>query len=162
MSFLADAKQKLKDKLNPKRDDSQTVAVPSTQSEDFCAELFDGTMDFSKIEGEQFIVAVNTGDRNRQKLLASTIRGPFDFYEMVEAVGCMWEREQHHAKVFILTKDFGVAPAFLDEGTIDYLEARWEDIVATGILEAAIAQDDDGEDKEVIQAGVIGVTDEDD
>ena len=44
---------------------------------------------------------------------------------MVEAVGAMWEREQHHAKVFLLTKSFEEAPAFLDEGTIDYLEANW-------------------------------------
>lgn len=159
MSFLADAKQKLKDKMNPKKDDSQTVAQPLTQSKDFCAELFDGTMDFSNIIDEQFIVAVNTGDRNRQKLLASTIRGPFDFYEMTEAVGAMWEREQHHAKVYILTKDFGTAPTFLDEGTIDYLEANWQDIVATGILEQAIADDYEGE---VIQPGLIGVKDDED
>lgn len=160
MSFLADAKQKLKDRLSPKKDDSQTVAKPVTQDEDFCAELYGGTMNFSKIEGEQFIVAVNTGDRNRQKLLASTIRGPFDFYEMVEAVGAMWEREQHHAKVFVLTKDFGKAPSFLDEGTIDYLEANWQDIVAQGILEAELIGYDD--DEEVVEAGVIGVNDEDD
>ena len=160
MSFLADAKQKLKDKMNPKKDDSKTVATPMTQSEDFCAELFDGTMDFSKIVDEQFIVAVNTGDRNRQKLLASTIRGPFDFYEMVEAVGAMWEREQHHAKVYILTRDFDKAPVFLDEGTIDYLEANWVDIVSTGILEAAIA--DDYEEKEVIEPDLIGVKDDED
>lgn len=155
MSFLTDAKQKLKDKLAPKSDDSQTIAKPITQGEDFCAELYGGSMNFSKLEGEQFIVAVNTGDRNKQKLLASTIRGPFDFYEMVESVGAMWEREQHHAKVFVLTKSFEEAPSFLDEGTIDYLEANWQDIVANGILEAMLTEDD--EDGEVIEAGTIGV-----
>jgi len=159
MSFLADAKQKLKDKLNPKKDDSQTVAKPITQEGDFCAELHGGAMNFSKIESEQFIVAVNTGDRNKQKLLASTIRGPFDFYEMVEAVGVMWEREQHHAKVFVLTKDFNEAPSFLDEGTIDYLEANWEDMVAQGILEAELIG---YEDEDAIEAGTIGVNEEDD
>lgn len=159
MSFLADAKQKLKDKFNPKKDDSQTIAKPVTQDDDFCAELYGGSMNFSKIQGEQFIVAVNTGDRNRQKLLASTIRGPFDFYEMVEAVGAMWEREQHHAKVYILTKDFDKAPSFLDEGTIDYLEANWQDIVAQGILETELIGYDD---EETIDAGVIGVSEDDD
>lgn len=159
MSFIADAKQKLKDKMNPKKDDSQTVAKPITQDEDFCAELHGGTMNFSKIEKEQFIVAVNTGDRNKQKLLASTIRGPFDFYEMVEAVGCMWEREQHHAKVFLLTKSFAEAPSFLDAGTIDYLEANWEDIVANGILEQELIG---YSDEDEIDAGTIGVNNEDD
>jgi len=159
MSFLADAKQKMKDKLSPKKDDSQLIAKPITQSEDFCAELHGGSMDFSKLENESFIVAVNTGDRNKQKLLASTIRGPFDFYEMVESVGAMWEREQHHAKVFLLTKSFEEAPSFLDEGTIDYLEANWQDIVATGILEASLVEDDD--ELETIEAGLIGVNEED-
>jgi len=159
MSFLADAKQKMKDRLSPKKDDSQTIAKPVTQDEDFCAELFGGSMNFSKLESKEFIVAVSTGDRNKQKLLASTIRGPFDFYEMVEAVGAMWEREQHHAKVFLLTKSFEEAPAFLDEGTIDYLEANWQDIVATGILEASLMEDE--EEREVIEPGVIGVNEED-
>ncbi len=157
MSFLADAKQKMKDKLSPKKDDSQIVAKPVTQEEDFCAELYGGSMNFSKLYDEKFIVAVNTGDRNKQKLLASTIRGPFDFYEMTEAVGAMWQREQHHAKVYLLTQDFEEAPAFLDEGTIDYLEANWQDIVATGVLEAALAQDD-----EAIPAGIIGTDPEND
>lgn len=159
MSFIESAKQKLKDKLNPKKDDSQTIAKPVTQDEDFCAELYGGSMNFSKLEGEQFIVAVSTGDRNKQKLLASTIRGPFDFYEMVEAVGAMWEREQHHAKVFLLTKNFEEAPSFLDEGTIDYLEANWQDMVANGILEAMLTEDDEGE---TIEAGIVGVTEDDD
>lgn len=160
MSFLADAKQKLKDKISPKRDDSQTLAKPVTQDKEFCAELYGGAMDFSKLQNEQFIVAVNTGDRNKQKLLASTIRGPFDFYEMVEAVGAMWEREQHHAKVYLLTKDFTKAPGFLDEGTIDYLEANWVDIVSTGILEQDLIGYSD--DEEVVDAGVLSATNEED
>ena len=158
MSFIPDVLQKAKDKLNPKKDDSMTVAKPLTQSEDFCAELMEGTMDFSKIEGGTFLVAVNTGDRNKPPLLASTMRGPFEFFEMVEAVGCMWEREQHHAMVYVLTKDFNKSSSFLDEGTIDYIEANWEDMVATGILEAAIMQDDGP----VIPAGLIVADSEDD
>jgi hypothetical protein len=150
MSFIPDSTQSHKDKVSPKKDDSLTVAKPLTQSEDFCAELMEGTMDFSKIINEKFIVAVNTGSRNKPNILASTMRGPFDFYEMVETVGCMWEREQHHAMVYALTKDFNKSSAFLDEGTVDYIEANWEDIVATGILEAALS--DDGP---VIPAGLI-------
>lgn len=150
MSFIPDGSQSKLDKASPKSDDTLTVAKPLTQSEDFCAELMQGTMDFSKIQDGQFIVAVNTGPRNKPTILASTMRGPFDFYEMVESVGCMWEREQHHAMVYVLTKDFNKSSSFLDEGTIDYIEAKWEDIVASGILEAALM--DDGP---VIPAGLI-------
>ena len=150
MSFIPDAVQKNIDRVSPKSDDTQTVAKPITQSEDFCAELVGGTMDFSKLQDKLFIVAVNTGSRNKPALLASTMRGPFDFYEMVESVGCMWEREQHHAKVYVLTKDFNKSSSFLDEGTIDYIESKWEDIISSGILEAAIM--DDGP---VIPAGTI-------
>lgn len=156
MSFIPDSLQKQKDKSEPKQDDTLTVAQPIelskpiTQSEDFCAELMQGTMDFSSIMDKQFIVAVNTGARNKPSILASTMRGVFDFYEMVEAVGCMWEREQHHAMVYVLTKDFKKSSSFLDEGTVDYIEAKWEDIVASGILEAALM--DDGP---VIPAGLI-------
>lgn len=144
---------------NSKKDDSLTVAKPLTQSEDFCAELMEGTMDFSGIMDKNFLVAVNTGSRNKPLLLASTMRGPFDFYEMVEAVGCMWEREQHHAKVYVLTKSYDESSQFLDEGTIDYIEANWEDIVATGILEAALMDD---EDVPLIPAGLITADPEDD
>lgn len=159
MSFIPDALQKAKDKLTGKKDQSLTTATPLTQSEDFCAELMEGTMDFSKIQDKLFLVAVNTGPRNKPLLLASTMRGPFDFYEMVETVGCMWEREQHHAKAYVLSKDFDKASSFLDEGTIDYIEANWEEMVATGILEAAIAGDYDGP---VIPAGLIESSSEDD
>jgi hypothetical protein len=150
MSFFPDAEQKKKDK---KADPSQTsqVATPFTQDPDYCAELDGRAMDFSSIQNKQFIVAVHTGDRNKAKLLASTIHGPYDFYEMVEAVGWMYAKEQHHAKVFTLEKDATKAPMFLDEGTIDYIEANWQDMLTTGLLEEALL----GNGEEVIPAGAI-------
>ena len=161
MSFIPTGNQKREDKTNPKKDDTQTVAKPITQSEDFCAELVEGTMDFTGLEGETFLVAVNTGSRSKPPILASTMRGPFEFYDMVEAVGCMWEREQHHAMVYVLTTDFDKSSNFLDEGTIDYIEARWEDIVTTGIFEAALADDYD-DNGIIIPAGLIAANPEDD
>jgi len=160
MSFIPSGEQKRQDKANPKKDNALSVAKPITQSEDFCAELLDGAIDFSKIENEQFLVAVNTDSRNKPPLLASTMRGPFDFFEMVEAVGCMWEREQHHAMVYILTTDFDKSSSFLDEGTVDYIEAYYEDIISSGILEAAIA--DNYDDDQVFPVGLIGADPEED
>lgn len=164
MSFVPDSNQKAEDRANPKSDDSMTVAKPLsakpiTQDEDFCAELMDGTMDFSDIENGTFLVAVNTDDRNKPPLLASTMRGPFEFYEMVEAIGCMWEREQHHAMVYVLTRDFDKSSQFLDMGTIDFIEANWEEMVANGILEAALWDD---EEELLIPVGLIDSDPEDD
>jgi len=163
MSFIPDTLQKAKDKLNPKKDDSQTAAksltLPITQHEDFCAELVEGTMDFSHLHDKEFVVAVNTGPRNKPMLLASTMRGTFDFFEMLESVGSMWENEQHHAMVYVLTKDFKKSSNFLDEGTIDWIEANWADMIATGIFEAALLNDDSGV---VIPAGLITANEEDD
>ena len=150
MSFIPSAEQKKKDK---QADPSQTSqqAVPVTQDPGYCAELDGRTMDFSSLMGKQFIVAVHTGDRNKCKLLASTIRGPYDFYEMVEAAGYMYAKEQHHAKVIVLERDATKPTTFLDEGTIDYIEANWQDILTTGLLEDALLLDDE----DTIQAGSI-------
>ena len=83
--------------------------TPITQSDKFIAELHNGEMDLSKLYDKLFIVAVSTGDRNRCKLLASTIKGPFDFCQMAERVGQMWEKEKHHPKVVIITQEEEVA-----------------------------------------------------
>jgi hypothetical protein len=151
MSFIPSAEQKRLDKKKAK-ETPNTSAVPVTQDPDYCADLDGRRMNFDYLKDKKFIVAVNTGSRNKAKLLASTIRGPFEFYEMIEAVGCMYQREQHHAKVYTLEKSFDKPVMFLDEGTIDYIEANWEDIVTTGILESSIFDDD----IEEISAGLVG------
>jgi hypothetical protein len=159
MSFQVSNEQKQKDKAAAKADpvNNTASALPITQDEDFCAELVEGTMDFSKIMDKQFIVAVNTGGRNEPKLLASTIRGPYNFYDMVNMVGLMWENHQHHAKVYTLETDPTTPTVFLDAGTIDYIEANYEDIAFYGALEEELC-DDDGP---TIEAGVIGASEDD-
>ena len=154
MSFVPSAEQKKQDKKAAKST-TQQAAVPVTQDPEYCAELDGRSMDFTSLLDKVFVVGVHTGDRNKPKLLASTMHGPYDFYEMVEAAGCMYAREQHHAKVFILDKDATKAARFLDEGTIDYIEANWQEIITTGLLEEALLKDD----KDTISAGVIESTD---
>ena len=153
MSFIPSSEVKANDKKNKKAD---TSAAPTssvvTQDPDYCAELDGRKIDFGNLVEKTFLVAVNTGDRNKPKLLASTMRGPFDFYEMVEAVGSMYQREQHHAKVYVLERSFDKGIAFLDEGTVDYMEANWQDIVTTGILEQELFGDE-----EVIPAGTFNL-----
>lgn len=112
--------------------------TPITQSDDFIADFHENEMDMSGLVDKQFIVAANTGDRNKCKLLAGTIRGPYDFYEMVEATAWMHENEAHHAKVTILSTDYKKPVQFLDSGTVDYIEAHYKNIISEGILEAAL------------------------
>ena len=155
MSFIPSSEVKATDKKNKKADTTAapTSCVPVTQESDYCAELDGRKIDFGKLVDKQFLVAVSTGDRNKPKLLASTMRGPFDFYEMCEAVGSMFERDQHHAKCYVLEKSFDIGISFLDEGTIDYVEANWKEIVSTGILEQELFGDE-----EVIPAGTFNLT----
>ena len=115
--------------------------IPTTQKDDFIADFHEGEMDFSKLKEEKFIVAISTGDRNKCKLLASTLRGPYDFFEMVEATGYMHANEAHHAKVTILSTDYRAPVQFLDNGTIDYIEAHWKNIISEGILETMLLDD---------------------
>lgn len=152
MSFLPSAEVKKQDKKNKKADTSaKPCSCPVTQEDDYCAELDGRKIDFGHLVEKTFLVAVSTGDRNKPKLLASTMRGPFDFYEMCEAVGSMYEREQHHAKVYILEKSFEKGIGFLDCGTVDYIESAWKDIVCTGVLEQELF----GEEEGTIPAGTL-------
>lgn len=116
-----------------------SVAVPTIDpqsDENFVAEF--ANMNLDPLRDKSFFVAVNTGDRNKCKLLASTIRGPYEFLEMVEEVGYMFEQEQHHAKIVVATKDRTKPVQFLDQKTTDYIEAHYTNIIADGILEDAI------------------------
>ena len=153
MSFIPSSEVKQQDKKENKTNQAAQIAKPVTQDDDYCAELDGRKMDFSYLRDRQFIVAVNTGPRNMPKLLASTMRGPFDFSEMCEAVGSMYEREQHHAKVYVLERSFEKGIFFLDEGTMDYIEAYWQDIVMEEELESALL----GDDEESIPAGAIDI-----
>ena len=115
--------------------------IPVTQKDDFIADFHEGEMDFTKLKEKSFIVAVSTGDRNKCKLLASTLRGPYDFFEMVEATGYMYEKETHHAKVTVLSTNYEEPVQFLDNGTIDYIEAHWKNIISEGVLETMLLDD---------------------
>jgi hypothetical protein len=107
--------------------------LPVKVDEDFIAEF--ESMDLTDLKDRQYIVAINQGDRNGPKYVCSSIKGPFSFEEMCEQVGLMWRQHQHHAKVTILDKEMGKQSMFLDENTVDYIEAHYEDIVTESMLD---------------------------
>lgn len=123
--------------------------LPVKTGDDFVGEL--ETMDLSELKGKQFLVAVNQGDRSGVKFVCSTIRGPYTFEEMCETVGIMWKEHQHHAKAIVLQKDITAKPVYLDENTIDYIEANFQDIITESLLDGVF--DDDKE--YTCRAGVV-------
>ena len=91
-------------------------------------------MDLSGLKDEVFMVAINTGPRNKYRYLCASLTGPFNFYEMIEQATRIYQEHQIHAKVMICSKELGIAPRILDENTIDFIEARGDEIVMDGML----------------------------
>lgn len=128
--------------------------LPVKEDDDFIAEF--ETMSLENLKDKTFLVAVNRSDRNGPKFVCSSLYGPYDFYEMVEQVGCMWRNHQHHAKVIICSKDPSKAQERLDQNTTDYIECHYDKIVVEGLLEGVF-------DKEyTCKANIIDHTDEED
>lgn len=91
-------------------------------------------MDLSELHDKIFLVACSSGDRSKPKYIPETVCGPFNFYEMVETVGGFYTEQQLHAKPMIPSKTMGNAPRILDENTVDFIEARFMDIITDGLL----------------------------
>lgn len=123
--------------------------LPVKTGEDFVGEL--ETMDLSELKDKQYLVAVNQGERSGVKFVCSTIRGPYTFEEMCEQVGVIWKEHQHHCKAIVLQKDPSAKPVYLDENTIDYIEANFQDIITESMLEGVF---DDAKDY-TCRAGVV-------
>lgn len=113
---------------------SDDVAVSERE---FLAEA--EVMDLSPIRGETFAVSVSRGDPNGTQYLCTQLHGPYNFQEMCQEVGDMWVNHQHHAKVIVMNKDPKSAVKFLNENTVDYIEAHYVDI----IVDEALAGFDD-------------------
>jgi hypothetical protein len=53
---------------------------------------------------------------------------------MCQTVGDIYEEHMIHAKVLICKPEFGSSPKVLDEKTIDFIEARYQDIIMDSML----------------------------
>jgi len=91
-------------------------------------------MDLSKLKDKTFTVAVSTGDRDKRDGLISTIRGPFNFHEMVEYVAELWANHMHHSKVYLMNPQFEKPIEWLDAKTIDYIIERSVDIIMEDVF----------------------------
>jgi hypothetical protein len=93
------------------------------------------TMDLRSIYDNVFVLGISTGPRDESGILASTIRGPFNFDEMVSEVGYMWKEDQDNAKVLIVSKDRGERSKWLDADTIDYIQLKYVDILMNKMID---------------------------
>lgn len=120
--------------------------------ENFVGEL--ENMNLDELRDKTFVVAISTGSRDKCNFICNTMRGPFDFYEMVEHVGRIYQEQILHTKAAVLEDDFDKSFHFLDECTMDYIEAKSEQIVMEGLLEGAFDTD------YTCKAGVVEAIDE--
>jgi hypothetical protein len=91
-------------------------------------------MNLSKIKSKTFAVAISTGERDRVSYLPSTMRGPFDYQEMVEYVADLWRARMDVAKVIILSKSIKDKIEWLDAKTVDYIIEKSGDILMDEIF----------------------------
>jgi hypothetical protein len=113
--------------------------LPVKTGDDFIGEF--ETMDISALKNKDYMVAVSSGDRNGVKFLCSTLSGPYSFEEMCEQVGTMWREHQHHAKVILCKKDMAAKQNLLDQNTVDYIEANFQDIITEAMLDGVFDED---------------------
>lgn len=110
------------------------VEEVSEEQKEFLAEV--EVMDLAPLRDKTYMVAVATGLGHQLKYLMTTPHGPYNFTEMCQEVGNMWEQHQHHAKVIILEKDPKAKVYMLDENTVDYIECHHTDIIMEETLAA--------------------------
>lgn len=96
-------------------------------AEEFMGEV--DSMDLSALKDKTFMVSVSTGKRDSHLFLQSTIKGPFTYGEMVEEVHHICSGKGQHAHVLLTCKERNKKPEFLDECTIDYIEARYKQLI---------------------------------
>jgi hypothetical protein len=106
--------------------------LPTADPETFIGEFAE--MDLSEIKDKVFLVALSTGDPTKPKFIPESVCGPLDFFEMVETVANVHMDQQIHAKAMIPSKKFGEKPKVLDSCTIDYIEAKYAEILMEALL----------------------------
>ena len=129
--------------------------LPVIKDENFIGEF--ETMNLDKIKDKTFMVAVATGDPEKAQYLPGTLHGPYDYGEMLDEVGQMYVEFQHHAKVLICEKDRTKRMEFLDGNTIDYIEANFENLIMSEIMDGVVLNPE-----YTCQAGINQADDEED
>jgi hypothetical protein len=98
-------------------------------------------MDLSELKDKTFMVGISTGKRESAIFISHSIRGPYNFVEMVQQVMNIMTEEQLHAHVLIPQKERDEPNEFLDECTIDFIEARGEDLITAAWLDGLMSTD---------------------
>jgi len=126
--------------------------LPVADPETFIGEFAE--MDLAELKDKVFLVALSTGDRAKPKFISESVCGPLDFHEMVEIVANVHIDQQLHAKAMIPSKKFGEKPQVLDACTIDYIEAKYAEILMEALLTGEL------EKKYTCKAGFVNYEEE--
>jgi hypothetical protein len=100
-------------------------------------------MDLSHLEDKTFLVAVNTGAKNRPGFMPSTVRGPLTFPQMIDMVNHIYTELQLDAKVILPSSEWDKKNQYLDECTVDYIHANAIDLIAEYHLFGGLNPDKD-------------------
>lgn len=128
---------------------SKKPDLPTGDAETFIGEHEE--MYLGDLADKVFLVALNQGERDHISFLCGTLRGPFDFYGMVETVATIWSEYNVHAHVIIGHQDLKKPPQLLDECTIDYIEANYDTILMDGL----VSDDLEGDKDYTCRAGIL-------
>ena len=125
--------------------------LPTGNKDDFVGEFEE--MNLEELKDKQFLLAVGTGDPTKSQVLGSTISGPFNFIDMVNHVGELFAQNTYTAKVFLAKNNPLSGSTMLDPCVIDFIQAKYEDILFDAVLDGTI-------DKEyTCKAGFVEVDD---
>jgi hypothetical protein len=91
----------------------------SSSTDNFIPEM--ETMDLSSLKNKTFAVAISSGPRDDKGFLPSTLRGSFNYLEMIDYVFNLWSTKADNAKVLVLNKSLSTKLEWLDAKTIDYI-----------------------------------------
>lgn len=111
-----------------------------SEDKEFIAEF--EKMDLSELVDKIFCVAQSQGAREDHAFLCSTLRGPMNFFEMVEDVGTMWSKGSVHSHVLVMQADRDKPQEWLDENTIDYIEAHYADILLESMITGELSDEE--------------------
>lgn len=95
-------------------------------------------MNLAELQGHMYGVAIGLGSRDSTRFVCESLMAPLDFWRMIEAVGTIYKEQQIHAKAFILKSGLSDKMNYLDEFTIDFIEARYLDLLAEGLLNGSL------------------------
>ena len=99
-----------------------------TTQEDTPFNVFTAKMDMRELYEQKFAVAVSTGNLDDYGLIITSLKGPYDFSDMVNEVLRLHEQKDN-AKVVLMSTNLEKKTKLLSPETIEYIQHNGADIL---------------------------------